>query len=414
MENTDLTIFMRCPLAVHFGRHRTSSEETVKEIAPGGAVMQMTNLAFENWKFRESIALAWILNSSTAPIVAQLTSHTSATSVWKYLADSYAAKSTACRNGGGSFCQLCGKQGHRANTCYRFVGSVQPAQAHLTGPDSLPQYLPPSSPPSALTSSAWFVDLGATHHVMDNSAGLTRVNHIQVKLSLLWVTASPYRSPTQEILRGVLDNGLYRVILPSCHSSTPSASVASLTLWHNRFGHATTDRLVHLLNSSNISFRYKGYHCYCPKDKRFYVVADAIFDEAIYPLAATPNSSQNVSTPTSVELFLPADLSLSSSTPAGPPESSRVSPSNPDVPLVDTTDTATEPVEVPQETPATVPASFSHPMTTRLQDGTITRRTFKRNHTSALVVQSSIPEEPTCFPRLQRMRNGSSQCSVDT
>ncbi|KAI6669964.1 hypothetical protein NL676_004849 [Syzygium grande] len=70
-------------------------EETVKEIAPGGAVTQMTNLAFENWKFRESIALAWILNSSTASIVAQLTSHTSAASVWKYLADSYATKSTA-------------------------------------------------------------------------------------------------------------------------------------------------------------------------------------------------------------------------------------------------------------------------------------------------------------------------------
>ncbi|KAI6678220.1 hypothetical protein NL676_039016 [Syzygium grande] len=60
-------------------------EETVKEIAPGGAVTQMTNPAFENWKFRESIALAWILNSSTAPIVAQLTSHTSAASVWKSL-----------------------------------------------------------------------------------------------------------------------------------------------------------------------------------------------------------------------------------------------------------------------------------------------------------------------------------------
>ncbi|KAI6685663.1 hypothetical protein NL676_031576 [Syzygium grande] len=60
-------------------------EETVKKIAPRGAVTQMTNPTFENWKFQESIALAWILNSSIAPIVARLTSHTSAASVWKYL-----------------------------------------------------------------------------------------------------------------------------------------------------------------------------------------------------------------------------------------------------------------------------------------------------------------------------------------
>ena len=178
----------------------------------------------------------------------------------------------------------------------------------MTGPNSLPQYLPLSSLPSALTSSVWFVDSGATHHVMDNFARLTSVNPYSSQTQLVvgdgvslpithigtLVSSSPsfllcqilvipgitknllsvsqfaldnhcvyqFNSNSfiatsikngQEILRRVLDNRLYCVTLPSYHSSTPFASVVSLTSWHNCFGHATIDRLVRLLNSSNIS-----------------------------------------------------------------------------------------------------------------------------------------------------------------
>ncbi|KAI6705524.1 hypothetical protein NL676_008486 [Syzygium grande] len=53
------------------------------------------NPEYKAWRIRDSIAMGWILNSSTSPVVAQLTNHTSAAAIWRYLSDSYAAQSIA-------------------------------------------------------------------------------------------------------------------------------------------------------------------------------------------------------------------------------------------------------------------------------------------------------------------------------
>ncbi|KAI6681698.1 hypothetical protein NL676_035579 [Syzygium grande] len=166
----------------------------------------------------------------------------------------------------------------------------------------------------------------------------------------------------------------------------------------------------------------KSYRCYSSQQQWFYIVADAIFDETVFPFVApVTDVSSNVSPPASLELplYVPplthlqpddshmqeprTDASHMSTPVHGNPTTSRSISLRlqPEV-----SSPATEAITQTTIQKATNPppqtAPLAHPMVTRLQDGTVPRQHMQKDHTYALTTSVAVPSTPSCYSQIRQ------------
>ncbi|OIT30912.1 hypothetical protein A4A49_12719 [Nicotiana attenuata] len=237
-------------------------------------------------------------------------------------------------------CQIYGKNNHDARNCYNHSNEKDfpptrqppsrstPKQAHLASP-------------STIVDPAWYFDSGATHHVTSDMANLSLqadytgndglavgngmklpISHIgssilstptrpiylnnilhvpQISKNLLSVSEitrdnnvhmdfHPYDCYVKDLqgwklLRGTLDDGLYRLQLSSPHSRSSPPSVflgehTSLVGWQRQLAHPNEALL------RRYSSHHKGYLCYHVVSSQIYITRHVVFDENIFPYSS--------------------------------------------------------------------------------------------------------------------------------